>query len=35
VLPPLKVVGDVTDEHLAAAHELGATVAASLEAGLY
>ena len=35
VLPPLKVVGDVTDEHLEAAFELGATFAAGLEAGLF
>jgi NAD(P)H-dependent FMN reductase len=35
VLPPLKVVGDVNDEHLEAAFELGATFAAGLEAGLF
>jgi multimeric flavodoxin WrbA len=35
VLPPVKAVGDVTDDHLAAAHELGATMAAGLEAGLF
>jgi hypothetical protein len=35
VLPPLVVTGDVLDEHLAAAHELGATLAAGLDAGLW
>ena len=35
VLPPVIAVGDVTDDHLAAAHELGATVAAGLDAGVF
>lgn len=35
VQPPLPVVGEVTDEHLAAATELGATVAAGLALGIY
>jgi flavorubredoxin len=35
VLPPLQVTGDVTDESTAAAHELGATLAAGVEAGLW
>jgi hypothetical protein len=35
VLPPVKVVGDVGDDHLAAAQELGATIAAGLEAGVF
>ncbi len=35
VLPPLEVVGAVTDAALAAAAELGATLAAGLEAGLF
>jgi multimeric flavodoxin WrbA len=35
VLPPVKAVGDVTDDHLAAARELGATVAAGVEAGIF
>lgn len=35
VQPPLEVVGDVADEHLAAARELGATMAAGLDAGLW
>lgn len=30
VLPPLEVVGDVTGDHLASAHELGATMAAGV-----
>lgn len=34
-LPPLAVVGDVTDEHLAAATELGATMAAGLAMGIF
>jgi flavorubredoxin len=35
VLPPLVVTGDVLDEHLAAARELGATLAAGLDAGIW
>ncbi len=35
VLPPLVVTGDLTDEHLAAAEELGATLAAGLAEGLW
>jgi hypothetical protein len=35
ILPPVRAVGDVTAEHLAAAHELGATMAAGLEAGMF
>jgi hypothetical protein len=35
VLPRLCVVGEVTEEHLEAAHELGATLAAGLDAGIY
>jgi multimeric flavodoxin WrbA len=35
VLPPLVVTGDVTDEHREAARELGLTVAAGLEAGIF
>ena len=35
VLPPLVVTGDVTDEHLAAARELGATVAAGTATGVW
>jgi hypothetical protein len=35
VLPPLVVTGDLTDEHLAAARELGATLAAGLDAGMW
>jgi NAD(P)H-dependent FMN reductase len=35
VLPPVAAVGDVTPGHLAAAHELGATLAAGLEAGVF
>ena len=35
ILPPVRAVGDVTAEHLAAARELGATMAAGLEAGIY
>jgi multimeric flavodoxin WrbA len=35
VLPRLSVVGDVTTEHLDAAIELGATLAAGLDAGIY
>jgi multimeric flavodoxin WrbA len=35
ILPPVRAVGDVTTEHLAAAHELGATMAAGLEAGMF
>jgi multimeric flavodoxin WrbA len=35
VLPPIVVVGDLEPAHLEQCQELGATVAASLEAGLY
>jgi len=35
ILPPLVVVGQLTDAHRAAARELGATVAAGLAAGLF
>jgi multimeric flavodoxin WrbA len=35
VLPPVVVVGDATEEHLAAAEELGMTLAAGLEAGIF
>jgi multimeric flavodoxin WrbA len=35
VLPPLVVVGQLTDAHRAAARELGATVAAGLAAGIF
>jgi multimeric flavodoxin WrbA len=35
VLPPVTVVGDVDQEHLAAAAELGASLAAGLEAGIF
>lgn len=35
VLPHVTAVGEVTDDHLAAAHELGATVAAGLDAGVF
>jgi multimeric flavodoxin WrbA len=35
VLPRLCVVGDVTQDHLDAAFELGATIAAGLDAGIY
>jgi multimeric flavodoxin WrbA len=35
VQPPLAVVGEVTDEHRAAATELGATLAAGLALGIY
>lgn len=35
VLAPLVVTGEVTDEHLAAAGELGATLAAGLDAGIW
>jgi multimeric flavodoxin WrbA len=35
VLPPLVVVGDLRDEHLEAAHELGMTLAAGLEAEMF
>ena len=34
-LPPLKVVGDLTDDHLAAATELGQTMAAGLAMGIF
>jgi multimeric flavodoxin WrbA len=35
VLPPVAVVGDLTDEHLAACTELGATMAAGLAEGIF
>ena len=35
VLPPVVVEGELTDEHLAAARELGATLAAGLSAGVW
>jgi multimeric flavodoxin WrbA len=35
VLPPPEVVGDVTDTHLAAAHEVGAAMAAGLATDLW
>lgn len=35
VLPPLVVTGDIAEHHLTAAHELGATLAAGLDAGLW
>ncbi len=35
VVAPVVVEGDVTDEHLAAARESGATIAAGLDAGLW
>ena len=35
VQPPLAVVGDLTDEHLAAATELGQTLAAGLALGVF
>jgi multimeric flavodoxin WrbA len=35
VLPPVVVVGDLRDEDLEAAHELGLTLAAGLEAGVF
>ncbi len=35
VLPPLVVVGDLKDEHLEQCHELGLTLAAGLEAGMF
>jgi len=35
VLPPLVVTGELTAEHLAAARELGATLAAGLDAGVW
>jgi NAD(P)H-dependent FMN reductase len=35
VLPPLVVTGDVSDEHLEAAHEMGLTLAAGLEADIF
>ena len=34
-LPPLLVSGDLTDDHLEQAHELGLTIAAGLEAGVF
>lgn len=34
IQPPLVVVGNLHDEHLEAAHELGQTIAASLELGI-
>ena len=35
VQPPFVVIGDITDEHLAAAQELGATLAGGLAFGLW
>jgi NAD(P)H-dependent FMN reductase len=35
ILPPVVVVGPLLDEHLAEARELGATVAAGLEMGIF
>jgi len=35
VAAPVVAVGELTDDHLAAARELGATVAAGLDAGLW
>jgi multimeric flavodoxin WrbA len=35
VLPPLLVTGELADEHLERAHELGLTLAAGLEAGVF
>ncbi|MGQ0824279.1 MAG: flavodoxin family protein [Actinomycetota bacterium] len=35
VLPPLVVVGALADGHLEAAHELGLTLAAGLDAGIF
>jgi multimeric flavodoxin WrbA len=35
VLPPLVVTGAIGDDHLAAANELGLTLAAGLEAGIF
>lgn len=35
VLPPIECTGDLVDSHLAAARELGATMAAGVEAGLW
>ena len=35
VLPPLVVTGSIEDPHLEAAHELGLTLAAGLEAGIF
>jgi multimeric flavodoxin WrbA len=35
VLPPLVVTGALLAEHVAAAHELGLTLAAGLEAGIF
>ena len=35
VLPALLVVGDIAPSHLEEAHELGATLGAGLEAGIY
>jgi multimeric flavodoxin WrbA len=35
VLPPLVVSGSVTDEHLAAAREQAATLAAGVDAGVF
>jgi NAD(P)H-dependent FMN reductase len=34
-LPPLLVTGDLSDDHLEQAHELGLTIAAGLEAGIF
>lgn len=35
VVEPLVVEGELTDDHLAGAHELGGTVAAGLDAGMW
>lgn len=35
VAPPVIAVGELTEAHVAAAHELGMTLAAGLEAGLF
>lgn len=35
VLPPLVIAGSLTDDHLAQATELGATLAAGLDAGIF
>jgi len=35
VLPPLVVTGTIGDDHLEAARDLGSTMAAGLEAGIF
>lgn len=35
VLPPLVIAGSITDDHLARARDLGATLAAGLHAGIF